>query len=144
MDKHYLKLFTEMTHTIEVLAEQVMELNKTKGDDKGVETATIMRDDYRSLYDRMRQENFDEKTLTKKDYARFLVGAIIVAQQIDNKIKNEKKALSGYKVDLIPKLERVINEVKSDDDKDKLSALIEELFSIKPEEVKEESTSDEK
>lgn len=142
MDKHYLKLFTQLAHTIEVLAEQVISINHDKKDEKGEETATIMRDDYQQLYDRMRQADFDPVTLSKRDYARFLVGAIIVVQQIETRIENEKKAISGYKIDLIPKLERIINEIKEGEE-DKLPALISELFEIKPEEKTETNSSNE-
>lgn len=142
MDKHYLKLFTQLAHTIEVLAEQVVSINHDKKDEKGEQTATIMRDDYQQLYDRMRQADFDPATLSKRDYARFLVGAIIVVQQIETRIENEKKAISGYKIDLIPKLERIINEIKEGEE-DKLPALVSELFEIKPEEKAETDSSNE-
>ena len=142
MDKHYLKLFTQLAHTIEILAEQVVSINHDKKDEKGEETATIMRDDYQQLYDRMRQTDFDPATLSKRDYARFLVGAIIVVQQIETRIENEKKAISGYKVDLIPKLERIINEIKEGEE-DKLPTLVSELFEIKPEEKAETDSSNE-
>jgi hypothetical protein len=120
----------------------VISINHDKKDEKGEETATIMRDDYQQLYDRMRQADFDPVTLSKRDYARFLVGAIIVVQQIETRIENEKKAISGYKIDLIPKLERIINEIKEGEE-DKLPALISELFEIKPEEKTETNSSNE-
>lgn len=131
MDKNYLKLFTQLAHTVQILAEQVVELNHSKQDKKGEETATTMRNDYQELYDRMRAADFDPATLDRKDYARLLVGAIIIVQQIEIKINNEKKALSGYKVDLIPKLERIINETK-EDAQDNIPNLVAELFEIKP------------
>lgn len=120
----------------------MISINHDKKDEKGEETATIMRDDYQQLYDRMRQADFDPVTLSKRDYARFLVGAIIVVQQIETRIENEKKAISGYKIDLIPKLERIINEIKEGEE-DKLPALISELFEIKPEEKTETNSSNE-
>lgn len=127
MDKSYLKLFTELAHATEVLAEQVMELDKVQNDTKGEETAKIMRDDYAKLHDYLRGDAFDPSTLEKKDFAKLLVGAIIVAQQLENKIEAERKALNGYKVDVIPKLERVVNETNS---LEEIQKLAEELFSI--------------
>lgn len=118
-----------MAHTIEILAEQVLELNKKNNDEKGIQTATIMRNDYAELYDRMKSEDFVPESLKRHDFARFLVGAIIVTQQIENKIAAENKALSGYKVDLIPKLERIVNET-NEGEQDEVTALAAELFSI--------------
>lgn len=131
MDKTYLTLFTELAHASEVIAEQVMELNKSHQDDKGIETAQIMRDDFAQLYDMMRKEDFDTNTLGKREYAKLLVGAIIVANQLDNKIKAEQKALDGYKIDTIPKLERIVNETNSQEE---IQALSNELFAVKSEE----------
>lgn len=131
MDKTYLTLFTELAHASEVIAEQVMELNKSHQDDKSIETAQIMRDDFAQLYDMMRKEDFDPNTLGKREYAKLLVGAIIVANQLDNKIKAEKKALDGYKIDTIPKLERIVNETNSQEE---IQALSNELFAVKSEE----------
>lgn len=131
MDKTYLTLFTELAHASEVIAEQVMELNKSHQDDKGIETAQIMRDDFAQLYDMMRKEDFNPNTLEKREYAKLLVGAIIVANQLDNKIKAEQKALDGYKIDTIPKLERIVNETNSQEE---IQALSNELFTVKSEE----------
>lgn len=128
MDKNYLNLFRELAHTTEILAEQVMELNHSKEDVKGEETATIMRNDYAKLYEMLRSEDFNPDILTKRDYAKLLVGAAIVAQQLDNKIAAETKAINGYKVDVMPKLERIINEAEKDED---VLALATELFTIK-------------
>ena len=131
MDKTYLTLFTELAHASEVIAEQVMELNKSHQDDKGIETAQIMRDDFAQLYNMMRKEDFDPNILGKREYAKLLVGAIIVANQLDNKIKAEQKALDGYKIDTIPKLERIVNETNSQEE---IQALSNELFTVKSEE----------
>lgn len=130
MDTKYIKLFSQLAHTIEVLSEQVMDLNQKKQDKKGVETAQTMRDDYQKLYDKMRAENFNPESLDKKDYAKLLVGAIIVVQQVENKIAAEQKALQGYKIDVVPKLERLVYEIQDDDERMKLSA---ELFAVQPE-----------
>lgn len=143
MDKKYLQLLTQLAHTIEILSEQVMELNKKNNDEKGVQTASIMRDDYKELYDRMRGKNFLPESLARRDFARFLVGAIIVTQQIENKIAAENKALSGYKIDLIPKLERMVNET-TEGEQDEITALAAELFSIHEEQESSENKNEEK
>jgi len=95
-----------------------------------------MRDDYKQLYDTLRGVDFNPDNLEKKDYAKLLVGAIIVVKQIENKLEAEKKAISGYKIDIIPKLERMVNEVETEEER---IALARELFTI----VEEEKTQEE-
>ena len=54
MDKAYIKLFSELSHTTEVIAEQVMNLDKQKTDTAGETAAKTMRNDYAQLYDKIR------------------------------------------------------------------------------------------
>lgn len=128
MDNRYVKLFTQIAQSIEVIAEQAMEMNHANNDKKGEDAAEKMREMYMELHDRMSKEDFDPKTLSKADYARILVGAAIAAQGIENRIETEKKALEGYKIDTIPKLNRIMDEAKDDES---ARALAEELFTIK-------------
>lgn len=127
MHQKYLELFREVVHTTEVLSEKVIDYNKSKNDDKGVETATTMRDDYAKLYDAMRGEAFDPNTLTKSDYAKFLVGVMIVVNNIESRITSEKKAVNNYKTDIIPKLQRIVDECKTDEE---VVDLAKNLFTI--------------
>lgn len=127
MDKSYIKLFTEIVHTTELLAERVMELNHTQNDTKGEATAKTMRDDYIKLYDKMRDEKFDFNNLTKAEYAKLLVGTLIVVNNIEDRIAGEKKALNGYKTGVIPKLQRIVDECKTDEEAITLAM---ELFKI--------------
>lgn len=122
MDKRYIELFTLISQSVANLAEQVMNDHQDKGETKEQETAQIMRDDYISLHDKL----IAGEDLVKADFARLLVGAIIVTNQLDTRIKNEQKALDGYKLDVIPKLDR-INSTEVDE----VSSLAAELFSIK-------------
>ena len=137
MDKAYVTLFTELAHATEVLSEKVLELNTENKDEKGINAAQTMRADYAELYDKMRAKDFDYSTLGRKEYAKFLVGAIIMAQQLDKQIANLKTSLQGYKIDVIPKLERIVNETKTDEES---RALAEELFQIKKELSEEEKS----
>lgn len=129
MDKVYVSLFTEMAHATEVNAERVLEYNKKKGDLKGYSAAKIMRDDFAALYDCFRSPDFDSATLTKADYAKLLAAAVIVSQQIEKTIEAQKKALQGYKIDTIPKLDRIVN-CKNDEEAIKLAN---EIFQTKEE-----------
>lgn len=127
MDKKYLQLFTEMTKTMTIFSERVMDFNHTKEDKKGEETAQIMRDDYQALYDKLSQSNFDSSTLERADYARFLVATFVIIQNIEDQIKEKQKAVDGYKTDLMPKLERVVNETNTTEEARQLA---EEIFQI--------------
>lgn len=129
MDKVYVSLFTEMAHATEVNAERVLEYNRKKGDLKGYSAAKTMRDDFAALYDRFRSPDFDSATLTKADYAKLLAAAVIVSQQIEKTIEAQKKALQGYKIDTIPKLDRIVN-CKNDEE---AMELANEIFQTKEE-----------
>lgn len=130
MDKRYVELFTLIAQTTANLAEQVMEEHKKNNEEKGYQTAEIMRNDFLNLHDKLGTD----KVLDKADYARLLVGAIIVTNQLDARIKSEQKALQGYKIDIIPKLDQINNA-----DASETTELAESLF-----EIKEDTESSEK
>ena len=127
MKSGYEKLFQEIARTNEILAERVMELNHNQNDTKGEETAEIMRQDYAKLYDQLSKEDFELEQLTRNDWAKILVGTMIAVQNIEDRIKGEQKAVEGYKIDVIPKLQRIIDETKSDEE---VRNLIPEIFKI--------------
>lgn len=127
MHSKYVELFKEIAHTTEVLAEQVMNFNHEKKDEKAEQTAQSMRDDYIKLYDKMRADDFKAESLTKSDYARLLVGVLIIVNNLETRISNEQKAVKNYKEEIVTRLERVVNECKTDEESQKLA---EELFTI--------------
>lgn len=113
MDKKYIQLFKELCKTMTLLAEQVMDYNHSQKDSKGEETAQIMRDDYQKLHDRIEAKDFDSNSLQRADFAKLLVGAVVVMQNLEEQVKQRQKAIQGYKIDLIPKLEKVVNETET-------------------------------
>ncbi len=129
MDKKYIELFKELAHATEISAEQVMEYNKSKKDEKGVETAEILRKDFTELYDKIRADDFDG-TLTKSEFAKLLVGCYVVVGNLQDRITALKKALAGYQTDLVPKLDEII---KTENDEEAMK-LANEKFVIKVEE----------
>ena len=133
MDKRYVELFTLIAQTTANLAEQVMEEHKKNNEEKGYQTAETMRDDFLNLHDKLRTD----EVLDKADYARLLVGAIIVTNQLDARIKSEQKALQGYKIDIIPKLDQINNT-----DASKTAELAESLFEIKDDTKSNEEDSE--
>lgn len=124
----YLDLFREIAHSSEILAERVMEFDRNTNDLQGEKTAKIMRDDYQKLYDKMRSDGFYFTNLTKSDYTKILVGALIVTNNLEDRIKNEQLVVKGYKNDVIPKLQRIIDETKTDEEAYDLSS---KIFQIK-------------
>lgn len=122
MDSRYLELFTLIAQQIANLAEQVMNDHQDKEETKEQETAQTMRDDYLNLHDKLTSN----QELNKADYARILVGAIIITNQLTTRIQNEQKALDGYKLDIIPKLDQINNA-----NYDEVPSLAAKLFTVK-------------
>lgn len=127
MHEKYLALFREIARATSVLAERVMDYDKEKNDEKGFQTAQQMRDDYLDLVDKLQN---DLPNLERVDFARLLIGAVVVTQNMETEIKAREKAMQGYKIDIIPKLERVVNESEETEDAKKLA---EEVFNIQEE-----------
>jgi len=123
MDKSYRQLFAMIARAMELNSERVMEEDKKKNDESGYQAAQKMRDGYAQLHDSLEKEDY---ILTKVDCAQLLVGCTVVSAQLEGKIASEKKALHGYKVDTMPKLQQVLNAPEAE-----VSQVISELFSTK-------------
>lgn len=106
MDKKYITLFKELAQATAASAEMVMDYDREKGDEKGLETATAMRDDYEKLKDAVEAEDY---VLTKSDAARLLVAAMIQVNQLQDRINNLKMAMTGYQDDVVPKLQSIVD-----------------------------------
>lgn len=117
MDKKYIILFKDLAQATAASAEQVMDYDKQKGDEKGFETAQMMRNDFQALADSIGEDYQANKT----DIARLLVGAMIQVNQIQDRMNNLKKAMTGYQSDVIPKLQEVLDNAKDDEDAAKLA-----------------------
>jgi hypothetical protein len=125
MDKSYVTLFKDLAQATAASAETVMDYNRQKDDQKGLETATIMRDDYQALADKIVDDY--EYVITKADAAKLLVGAMIMVNQLQDRITGLKKAMAGYQTDLIPKLQEIV-DASTEDEARKLAG---EKFIIK-------------
>ena len=124
MHKKYIELFKQILRAVITMSDQVAAYNKNKNDEKGESTANSMSADYKQLLQKIEQENF---VLTKAEYAKLLVGVLIIINNIENRIVNEKKAIENYKIEIVPKLEKIIAEENDDKKADELSK---ELFII--------------
>ena len=126
MDKQYVTLFKDLAQATAASAEAVMDYDREKGDEKGLETATIMRDDFQALTDRI-NEGGEAYNMNKADAAKLLVGAMIQVNQLQDRINNLKKAMTGYQTDVIPKLQEIV-DAENDEDASKIA---DEKFIIK-------------
>ena len=124
-----MELFRELTRATAVAAEQVMDYDKAKNDDKGFETAKTMRDDFEALHEKLATESFDGN-LTKAEYAKLLVGCYVIVGNLQDRIQALQKAIAGYQTDLIPKLDAIITAENDENAR----AIAEERFQIKEEE----------
>ena len=115
MDKKYIELFKTLAQATAVSAEQVMEYDSKKGDKHGAEVAETMRNDYQDLTDAITNAG-DNYVPSKSDAARLLVGAMVQANQLPDRIKALKTALTGYQTDLIPKLQEIVEKAETDED----------------------------
>ena len=120
MDKKYTTLFRDLAQATAATAEQVMDYDSQKNDEKGFETAKVMRDDFQALADSI--DNLHEGyQINKADIARLLVGAMIQTNQIQDRINNLKKAMAGYQTDVIPKLQEILDNAKDDEEASKMA-----------------------
>lgn len=115
MDKKYIELFKTLAQNTAASAETVMEYDRQQGDDGGLETATIMRNDFQSLADRIDSEDY---SITKSDAAKLLVGAMIIVNQLQDKIAALKKSMTGYQAELIPKLQLIADAASDEEAKE--------------------------
>ena len=129
MNEKYLQLFTELAHSLELLTERAMEEEKEAGNAEALQTAITMRKNYMEIYDKLRGDKVTKLTIS--DFAHLYVAAGILVNQLESKKKTIDKAIQGYKIDVLPKLNRILNECKDDFS---VIRLAKELFSIEEEE----------
>lgn len=127
MHEKYITLFKELLKNAEITAEKVAELNRKNNDEKRENVALTMRDDYVKLADKMKDENFSVKDLTKAEYAKLFVATFVFTENLKADIERLKKILQGYEIDVIPKLDRIVQECSTDEEAHKLA---EKLFQI--------------
>jgi len=83
-----------------------------------------MRNDYQKLEDNLTTN----EELTYNEYTKLLAASYIIINNIQDRIKASQQAINNYKIDVIPKLSRIIDETK--DDPEKTKTLAKELFKI--------------
>lgn len=122
MNKKYKTLFALIAQNMENIAERAMEVDKAKNDMQAYKTAKEMRSKYARLHDLLTSKTV-EYIPVKNDIIDLYIGANIVAQQIETRVRREQTAVQGYRLDLIPKLERAM---KNEDEIEKIFTIQEE------------------
>lgn len=122
MNEKYKTLFALIAQNMESVAERAMEDDKAKNDMQAYKTAKEMRSKYARLHDLLTSKTVDY-TPVKNDIIDLYIGANIVAQQIEARVRREQTAIQGYRLDLIPKLEKAM---KNEDEIEKIFAIQEE------------------
>ena len=117
MDKKYIDLFKNLAQATAASAETVMDYDRELKDEDGLKTATFMRNDYQALADSL-EENYE---LNKGDAAKLLVGAMIMVNQLQDRLNALKKAMTGYQTDVIPKLKKIVDEAENDEEAIKMA-----------------------
>lgn len=123
MNKDYLKLFLDLSRSIEAITEKAIEEEKEANNDEALKAAISMRKIYMELTNKLQGK---EPTLDRSDYGALFIGAGIMLKNLEEKKAVLDKAISGYKIMLLPRLNRILNETDNDMDAVKLA---EELFS---------------
>lgn len=109
MDSKYFQLLMEALQSASVLAEQVMDYTKEKGELTGYKTSLQMRDDYNALYDKMRTEGFKTQNLTKVDFAKLFLACYVVMENLKTKVQMFQTVIEGYE-SILPKLEQITKQ----------------------------------
>lgn len=83
-----------------------------------------MRDDFAALTQKLSAE---EVSLERSDYIKLLTGVYIIVNNLQDKITNLKNTINGYQTNVSAKLQRIMNETKTNDE---ANTLANELFNI--------------
>ena len=122
MNEKYKTLFALIAQNMENIAERAMEDDKAKNDMQAYKTAKEMRSKYARLHDLLTSKTV-EYILVKNDIIDLYIGANLITQQIEARVKREQAALQAYRLDLIPKLEKAM---KNEDEIEKIFTIQEE------------------
>ena len=122
MNEKYKTLFALIAQNMESIAERAMEDDKANNDMQAYKTAKEMRSKYARLHDLLTSKTV-EYIPVKNDIIDLYIATNIVAQQIETRVRREQTALQGYRLDLIPKLEKAM---ENEDEIEKIFTIQEE------------------
>lgn len=119
MNKQYLDLFQHLMLNCESSAEKIKEEESNNA------AAQQLWEGFSKLRDKLASN--PECVLNRSEYLILLTGSMIMKNQLLNDILNIQKTIQGYSLDVIPKLERIMNETKTDEE---AQTLANQLFEI--------------
>ena len=90
MNEKYKTLFALIAQNMESIAERAMEDDKANNDMQAYKTAKEMRSKYARLHDLLTSKTVDY-TPVKNDIIDLYIGANIIAQQIEARVKREQE-----------------------------------------------------
>ena len=100
MNEQYTKLLSLIALTSANIAEQVMEQNKKEGKLQEYGNSKKMRDNFLNI-----KQKLDEKQpLENGDFSNLYIGAGLVTQQLEAKLRKDQAVVQAYREDLMPKL----------------------------------------
>lgn len=120
MDNSFKQIMIAIVELAETTAEQSMEYSHQQKDDTAEANSQKMRDDFAALYDKIRAKDFNG-VLTRNEYIQLTVAAYLASNQIKNRIATLRTAVKGYEETIIPKLSRIVDECKTDEEAQKLA-----------------------
>lgn len=126
MEEKFKKVMIAITSLAETTAEEAAEYSRDQKDEKAEENGLKMRDDFIALHDKLDAPEFDG-VLTRNEYLQLTLAAYIASNQIKNRIAALRQAIKGYEEDIIPKLSRIVDETKTDEE---AQALAEQILSL--------------
>lgn len=127
MDRKYINLFRELAHSTEILAEKVATSEYKGKTDEKTQSAIKMRDEYAAMYDRLRDENFDDTSLTRNDFAKLLIANGVVVGNLNTRKEILETTIKGYQDTIMPMLQRVYDESTTDEE---AQAIAQQIFVI--------------
>lgn len=127
MNRKYINLFRELAHSAEILAEKVATSEYKGKTDEKTQAAFKMRDDYAAMYDRLRDENFDDASLTRNDFAKLLIADGVVIGNLNSRKEILETTIKGYQDTIMPMLQRVYDESTTDEE---AQAIAQQIFVV--------------
>ena len=120
MDNNFKEIMISIVTLAETIAEQSTEYNHNQKDEVAEKNSEQMHKDFIALNDKLKAPDFDG-ILTYHEYTQLAVAAYIASNQVKNRIATLRAAVKGYEENIIPKLSRIVDETKTDDDAQKLA-----------------------
>lgn len=112
MNKEYYNLFKQVATNCAIAAEE------NQSEDSPA--SQFIAKNFQDLMDKFTVS--ENPSLTRSEYLQLLAGCMIVKNQLLTNILKYQEAVKGYSLDTIPKLERIMNETKTEEEAQTLAS----------------------